>query len=190
MLEIYRVKVRFQKVNCLWKWKFWGNLYLPTLLFPNYSTLQTECWKDVNGLPIANPLWGSRVLLIPAPDCTFSLCFGIISGEFSQVMAHILVRSSQAKIPMANQMSLIFMPLKCTTKGVIGIYRIQIQPSDQDFVALSSQWLDRLDIEAYQESRHGFLLATCNCDLCMVKAMNVHFRFEFLFSCCYRWSWC
>lgn len=52
-------------------------------------------------------------------------------------------------------------------KGVIGIYHTQIQPSDQDFVALSSQWLDRLDIAAYQESRHGFLLA--NCDLCMVK---------------------
>ena len=36
-------------------------------------------------------------LLVP-----FSLCFGSMSGEFSQAMVRISVRGSQAKIPMAR----------------------------------------------------------------------------------------
>lgn len=94
-----------------------------------------------------------------SPDCTFSLCFGIIhaSGEFSQVMARILVRSGQAKIPMANQMSLIFMPLKCTTKvwqvftapKFSQVIRILLPYQVSDLIDLILQHIRKVDMASY-----------------------------------------
>lgn len=101
-------------------------------LFPNKSTLQTGYWQgsDVNVLTIVNPLWGSGVGLVP--NCTFSLCFGTISGDLSPAMAHILVRQNEPDIYSSEVLQEVAM----------GIYCTQIQPSDHDFVAVSSQGLD------------------------------------------------
>ena len=77
--------------------------------------------------------------MVLIPNCTFSLCFGSISGELSPAMAHILVRNSQVKISMVRPDEPDIYASEVYQEVGMGIYCTHIQSSNHDFVVISSQ---------------------------------------------------